>query len=1048
MKKIVKILGFFCAVLLLAFAVAVFAFFHLIRVGEFRRFLVGEFEQRTGLKVEVGEAEVEMGRVLGVSFRDFVLLGPGQSRPVIAAPRMVIRVALLPLIKGKLVFYGMRVYEPKIEIARKMPWLDQLVNLPFHQQQGAQFSIDLREIIIEKGEVSLIENTAGKDSATTRFHKIDLALHRVRTRGLFGLALRLRNPAAGSPPQYGLRVKLNTVLERSGQQTDLSVSGRAFFPEASLDFRHAWLNADIKAEALPAALLWEYYERPLADAAPRGNFAYRVHWEGNLSEGAHVKGEARFTGLEADAQNIFPAAVRLGDGRLDLDLDWKPREVRLQRFDLRSTNLTLGLQGMLRSLDGPDPEVDLQLTTPFLPLATTRNFVPTKVFNSPRLENVVASVNQGEIKFDRAAISGKLSALRRLFEPDPADRLSLQAELRDAGGNFGADHALALRGFTGQIVLDKGTLQYKNFKGFVGQSRLTEINGTHSGALSGDGTLELRIQGDTELAQLSEQMRAGIFPPAAAGMIGAVQELTGSAKLDLLVKTDFVSAYQYEGTAALDSVHARIGNTTFSEIRGDLVFSPTEIRSERGSALLAGSPVQLRLLVKDFATDQGSFDLAVDSSGLKASEALRLLLSLESSQSPGIVRGAVRYQGSLAAPEKRKLTGSLELVGVDIPLKVFSQPFQDVNGRVRLDGKTIDLQGIQAHAGGYPFTLNGRWMDGERPMLLFSLSAPEMDIAYLIPRRVFPDEDWYDRLQVKGKLILDKGKYEKFPFTDMKSDLVLERRIWRMENFSARSQGGTVHGAGAYDDHPGKGLFSIEPNIKGVPVQQLLSWFDIGTREITGKVQLVGKLEFSGKTPAERKRNLSGAFRARIEDGIARHFQVLVRVLSFLDLSRWFTLKLPNINLEGIHFRSVAADVKVAHGVYSTQNLFVDGDDLRITGAGEMDGPKGEIDCVIAVRPFPGLDRAANYIPILGTGLAAIKDSLLVASFNVRGPINDPSITPAPLSTLSEFFFGALAIPKGLIGIPTTAEPKANIDVRVTGEQEATGEQKSSGEPK
>src|ERR1700675_1977382 len=104
MTKIVKILGFLCAVLLLAFAVALFAFYHLIRVGEFRRFLVGEFEQRTGLKMEVGEAEVEMGRVLGVSFRDFALLGPGQSRPVIAAPRMVVRVALLPLIKGKLVF--------------------------------------------------------------------------------------------------------------------------------------------------------------------------------------------------------------------------------------------------------------------------------------------------------------------------------------------------------------------------------------------------------------------------------------------------------------------------------------------------------------------------------------------------------------------------------------------------------------------------------------------------------------------------------------------------------------------------------------------------------------------------------------------------------------------------------------------------------------------------------------------------------------------------------------------------------------------------------
>ena len=124
------------------------------------------------------------------------------------------------------------------------------------------------------------------------------------------------------------------------------------------------------------------------------------------------------------------------------------------------------------------------------------------------------------------------------------------------------------------------------------------------------------------------------------------------------------------------------------------------------------------------------------------------------------------------------------------------------------------------------------------------------------------------------------------------------------------------------------------------------------------------------------------------------------------------------LNQEGVRFRSVTADFKVAQGVYATQNLLVDSDDIRITGAGEMDGPKGETDFVIAVRPFPGVDSAVNYLPLIGQGLAAIKNSLLVASFNVRGPVDDPSVTPTPLSTLSEFFYGALAIPKGVIGLP------------------------------
>jgi uncharacterized protein YhdP len=1044
MKKFLKIVAFLGAGLLLVFAVALVAFYHLIQVGEFRRFLVGEFEQHTGLKVEVGEAEVEMGRVMGISFHDFTLRESEEGRAVITAPRIVIRVALLPLLERKLVFYGVRLYEPRLQVARdeqgKMPWLDPLVNLSFHRQQAAQFSIDLREIGIEKGDFVFVDHLAGTEAVTTRFQDIDLNLQRVRTKGLLGWALRLKSPGGGRP-QEGIRFKLRTIVDRSGRKTDLAATGRALFPETPLDIRKARIEADLESQALPAALLWEYYGRPLADSAPRGNLAYRVRWEGSLSEGAHLKGEVRFAGLEADAQSIFPSPLKLGDGRLDLALDWKPREVRIQRADLRSADLTFALQGSVHSPDGRDPQIDLHLTTPFLSLAAARHFVPVKLFNSPRLENLLASIRHGEIKFARADVSGKLSELRRLFEPGQEERLSLEAQVREAGGDFGADPPLPLRGFSGQIVLEKGVLGYKNFKGLVGQSRLTEINGTHRGALSGAGKLELRIKGDTDLAQFSEMTRFGLLPPAAAKMAGAVQELAGGAKLDLLVRTDLASSYEYQGVVALDAVHFRIGETTLSQLKGDLIFSPTEIRSEQAAALLGGSPIQLRLQLKNFAADQGTFDLAVDSSGLKASEALRLLLSLDAPQSPGVVRGAVRYQGSLAAPENRKLTGSLELVGVQIPLKVFSQPFNEVHGRVRLDGKTIDLQGVRALAGGYPFSLNGRWVNGDKPMLLFSLSAPEMDIAYILPRQVTPDQEWYDRLQVRGKILLDNGRYEKFSFSDFKSDLVLERRIWRLENFFARSQGGTVEGAGSFDDHPDKQLFGAEPDIKGVPVKELLGWFDVGTTEITGKVQIAGKLEFSGKTAAEKKRNLNGAFRLRIEDGVARRFQLLVRILSFLDLSRWFTLRLPNASQEGIHFRSVSADVKVAQGVYSTQNLFVDGDDLRITGAGELDGPKGEVNFVIAVRPFPGLDTAANYIPILGTGLAAIKNSFLVASFNVRGPINDPSITPAPLSTLSEYFFGVLAIPKGLIGLPTTGEPKPNSDPKPSPDQTPAAEQ-------
>jgi uncharacterized protein YhdP len=145
--------------------------------------------------------------------------------------------------------------------------------------------------------------------------------------------------------------------------------------------------------------------------------------------------------------------------------------------------------------------------------------------------------------------------------------------------------------------------------------------------------------------------------------------------------------------------------------------------------------------------------------------------------------------------------------------------------------------------------------------------------------------------------------------------------------------------------------------------------------------------------------------------------RTLVQILNLLDLSRWFTLQLPDLTKQGIRFRAITGDFKVNQGVYSTENLLVDSNDLRMTGAGKIDVPKDEIDFIVAVRPFAGIDSAITQIPILGRGIAAIKNTFLVASFNINGKIDDPTITPAPLGTLTEWFWNVLGLPKSIIGL-------------------------------
>ncbi len=535
-------------------------------------------------------------------------------------------------------------------------------------------------------------------------------------------------------------------------------------------------------------------------------------------------------------------------------------------------------------------------------------------------------------------------------------------------------------------------------------------------APAGKGDLDVRALGELDLAELREQMKLGVFPTQVTKLSSSLGDLGGKGRIQLNLQRSAESPTYFEGKVTLDNARLRFDDISLTEIKGDLALSPAEIRAENMRALLSNSPVQIQLSLTNYASDGGNFDLQFDSTGVKAGTVTRLLLSTGSSEDPGIVRGSVRYQGSLGNKVDRKFTGNLDLVGVKLDYKPLLQPLREVSGRVNFDETGIDFQSLKGLLVGFPVEFGGRWRYTQKPQLIFSLAAPTLDLAYLLSQIDPESTEWYETLTAQGKVSLLKGRMKGFEFTDLKSDLNLDRRVWRLENSTMRSADGSVQGTITIADKPDSVKFALAPKIQSVPVQRVLNWFETSQAEVTGKVNMTGYLESAGKDGAERKRNLNGALSLRIEDGTIHRLRLVVQLLNLLDLSRWFTLKLPDLNKEGIRFRSISGDFAVQQGVFSTQNLIVDSDDLRMTGGGKIDLAKDEIEFVLAVRPFAGIDTAINYIPLIGRGFAAIKNSFLVASFNIRGPIEDPTITPAPLSTMSEWVFGVLGIPKNIIG--------------------------------
>lgn len=1019
MKKFFKIGAFIGIGALLLLTVCAVAFYQLVRVGEFRSFLIDEIEKNTDLKVALGEADIEVGWVTGIVFRDVSVAMPESAKPAIAAERVTVRVALKPLLQRQLDFYEIRLQRPTVELAGaadgSIPLIDKLMNLPLLQRQDENFKLDLQSVRIIDGAIDYSDRRESGSLGVWRLRQADVTIERVRGQRLREfMADLLKRPA---PALTGAAVSfaLKGVVDHDQASMQLKTAGRLVFPEEKIDFHQARWNADVDLVDFPAALVQAHFGGRWPIKSMRGHLAQRLHIEGYPAKQLHLKGDLEFRKVAIDAPELLLEPLTEADGRTTFEIDWSPDKLALKHADVRVNDVNFSLAGNLAGLAGADPHLQLNLSKLSASLPALRKLLPLKIIESPHWQKSLSSMQNGVVALKSAGVNATLAELRQLAQSGIGKQLWFDAELREVSGSLAARASLPLRAASGRVSLQAGRLAVRDLKGAYGDSRLTQVDGSYDLSPGGRGGMTLEVRGDFNLAELREQLKADFVSERVANIAASISELDGRSRVDLSVKRSASEPLQFAGKIQLDNARLRYDDYALSEIRGELAFSPKEIKGEKIRAQLSGSPVQLQVALRDYGADDGTFDLGVESTGVRAGTIARLLLDQGSPNDPGIVRGMVRYRGAFANKSTRKFTGDLELTNVQLLLKPLLQPLRQLNGKIKIDEAGIDFQNLRGLVAGIPASASGRWRYARKPQLLFDFAAPDLDITYLISQ--FDQElgEFYANLHAEGKFTLGKGRLKNFDFNDLRTDATIDRRVWHLTNLSAQSAGGTITGVTTIFHKPETLAIVAEPKVQGVPVQSFLKWFDVTTTEMTGRVNLAGKLETTGNSDLERKQNLQGAFNLRIEEGIINRMRTLVQILNLLDLSRWFTLQLPDLTKQGIRFRAITADFKVAKGVYITENLLVDSNDLRMTGAGKIDVPNDELDLAVAVRPFAGIESAFNQVPVLGRGVAAIMNSFLVGSFSIKGRIDEPSITPMPLGTLSEMFWGVLGIPKSIL---------------------------------
>jgi hypothetical protein len=175
--------------------------------------------------------------------------------------------------------------------------------------------------------------------------------------------------------------------------------------------------------------------------------------------------------------------------------------------------------------------------------------------------------------------------------------------------------------------------------------------------------------------------------------------------------------------------------------------------------------------------------------------------------------------------------------------------------------------------------------------------------------------------------------------------------------------------------------------------------FGSTTKDITGTGFINGTLKSEGAIVTDLISNMDGTVTIYNSDGVIRKWNLLSKIFGALNLYDLLRGKV-DFGQNGLGYSKLGATFTGSKGVFHTSNFLLDSPSMVLTGNGQLDLNKNEIDGIVNVSPLIVLDRTLDQIPVIRTILKEPGQGFLYLSYYIRGPLDDPEIASNVISTI------------------------------------------------
>ncbi len=163
--------------------------------------------------------------------------------------------------------------------------------------------------------------------------------------------------------------------------------------------------------------------------------------------------------------------------------------------------------------------------------------------------------------------------------------------------------------------------------------------------------------------------------------------------------------------------------------------------------------------------------------------------------------------------------------------------------------------------------------------------------------------------------------------------------------------------------------------------------------------------------------NISGDLAVYSQNGLIKRWNLLSKIFGLLNVYDIFRGK-SDLSKEGLPYTRMGATFLINNGIFNTKDFLIDSPSMLITGNGNLDMKKSEIDAAVTVSPLVTVDKTIYKIPILGNILEKKGKGFLNVVYNVKGQLDNPDINVSFTNSVGyetiEFLKNILVLPKGM----------------------------------